>query len=669
MLTPRTSRILILTALAVVLAAMPAGWQLNWTKRTPSTSPSARAEPAMANDLVRQRMILFGGIVAGRALNDTLGTSGDTAAIQAAWNAGVFDMAASTYLVDGLDLPSNADLSGLRGVTFKRKNSATNSYVIRAINKDNLNLTGEFTVDGNTDNQSVPADNLYFSGCGNVQIGRNVLSKGAFSDTSNYGRGVYFVDGTDQSDETRSVISVRVIDCYNTGILIDKSQGVLIDGAFVKGSRFSQIAVVDFTLPVPSNPVNARIAIIGCQIDGSASSAGNGITFNGSRSGTGTGGQDIISVFNPVHAQYVIANNLVSHCATYGISAQGIGVAVTGNAIFSCGVFANSTGLSTPAGGVLFTCNSSILSNNSIVGCSPFGVDLGAAYGSTVEGNVISVRVPNNGTVAGINAGACRHTTVRGNKIVICGPETGTGCCIRASALDGSGVTNYAPWVGFGLEISENTCRLNNKNEKTSGIVVFGGWKGLVIEGNDVYDMIGTRRANAFDLRIVADRMKNVDNIAWDWDGSRTLTVASAATINVTDWAEEVRITGTAMISRIETAAMVTIGDGVSQVDMTNNGSDYTSVPTVVFSGGGGSGAAGTAAISADRKIYGVVMTKNGSGYLPAPTVSFTGGGGRGAAGTAVVGIANQNGRRLVLHFAAGATLKHSTSDAENIYL
>lgn len=82
------------------------------------------------------------------------------------------------------------------------------------------------------------------------------------------------------------------------------------------------------------------------------------------------------------------------------------------------------------------------------------------------------------------------------------------------------------------------------------------------------------------------------------------------------------------------TDAIVTLGQ-VSGVKVTTGGSGYNSAPTVGFSGGGGTGAAGTALVSGG-KVVKVVMTNNGTGYTSAPTVTFTPvSGGTGAAGTA----------------------------------
>ena len=101
---------------------------------------------------------------------------------------------------------------------------------------------------------------------------------------------------------------------------------------------------------------------------------------------------------------------------------------------------------------------------------------------------------------------------------------------------------------------------------------------------------------------------------------------------------------------------------GVTAMDITNGGTCYTATPTVIISGGGGSGATATAArdgagvaqinITNHGKGYtsaptvtlgggigvaGVTVSNSGSGYNTAPAVVFSGGGGSGAAAVAVL--------------------------------
>ena len=115
-----------------------------------------------------------------------------------------------------------------------------------------------------------------------------------------------------------------------------------------------------------------------------------------------------------------------------------------------------------------------------------------------------------------------------------------------------------------------------------------------------------------------------------------------AAVITITNG--QAIISGTNGIKRLSALATATNypmypgvpDDTILAVAVTNVGSGYTSVPTVSFTGGGGTGAAGTAVVVAGE-VVGVDITNAGSGYTSAPTVAFTGGGGSGAAGTAIV--------------------------------
>jgi hypothetical protein len=73
---------------------------------------------------------------------------------------------------------------------------------------------------------------------------------------------------------------------------------------------------------------------------------------------------------------------------------------------------------------------------------------------------------------------------------------------------------------------------------------------------------------------------------------------------------------------------------GVISVTVTDGGKGFTTAPTVTFTGGGGTGATGTAIIS-HGKVIAVTITNPGTGYITAPTITFTGGGGSHAAATA----------------------------------
>jgi len=86
------------------------------------------------------------------------------------------------------------------------------------------------------------------------------------------------------------------------------------------------------------------------------------------------------------------------------------------------------------------------------------------------------------------------------------------------------------------------------------------------------------------------------------------------------------------------TAIATLAGTGIVAIVMGSGGTGYTSQPTVSFSGGGGgSGATAIAAYSSTVVTGTVPTTTAGSGYTTAPTVTLTGGGGSLAAATAVL--------------------------------
>jgi len=68
----------------------------------------------------------------------------------------------------------------------------------------------------------------------------------------------------------------------------------------------------------------------------------------------------------------------------------------------------------------------------------------------------------------------------------------------------------------------------------------------------------------------------------------------------------------------------------VEKITVTNGGSNYTTVPTVTISGGGGTGATAEASLTNGR-VTAVYITNPGDGYKTTPTATVSGGGGSGA--------------------------------------
>ena len=109
----------------------------------------------------------------------------------------------------------------------------------------------------------------------------------------------------------------------------------------------------------------------------------------------------------------------------------------------------------------------------------------------------------------------------------------------------------------------------------------------------------------------------------------------------------------------------------VQGVQLINPGYGYTSIPSLVFNGGGGAGAAATVAIG-DGVIGIVTLTSQGSGYSTVPTVTFSGAPGSGVTATGVahlnsVGIVTQIGiTNAGLGYTVAPTVTISSPYMEN---
>jgi hypothetical protein len=86
--------------------------------------------------------------------------------------------------------------------------------------------------------------------------------------------------------------------------------------------------------------------------------------------------------------------------------------------------------------------------------------------------------------------------------------------------------------------------------------------------------------------------------------------------------------------------------DELQGINLISGGYGYSDTPTVVISGGGGTGAAATAELT-DGFVTGITLTSRGRGYTSVPQVSILGGGGEGAAAVGVICKAYSGAQRL----------------------
>jgi hypothetical protein len=108
---------------------------------------------------------------------------------------------------------------------------------------------------------------------------------------------------------------------------------------------------------------------------------------------------------------------------------------------------------------------------------------------------------------------------------------------------------------------------------------------------------------------------------------------------------------------------------GVASVNITTAGTGYTAVPTVTFTGGGGSGATAVPVLTGGS-ISAINITNIGTGYTSAPTFNFAGGGtGTGLALTAVLGGANNSNAKFSTAAAGQISLTSPTLWVDYIFL
>ena len=127
-------------------------------------------------------------------------------------------------------------------------------------------------------------------------------------------------------------------------------------------------------------------------------------------------------------------------------------------------------------------------------------------------------------------------------------------------------------------------------------------------------------------------------------------TNSATLTLNFTDEFETLRkkwrdtliadVTASKTTSSINSRAVLyqTTMYGLGGIKVVSGGTGYTTAPTVVITGGGGTGATATATIAAG-KVSSVTLTSGGTGYTTAPTITLSGGGGSGATATPLLAM------------------------------
>lgn len=523
--------------------------------------------------------------------------------------------------------------------------STGNAMISVTGNIGNVQISN-LTLDGNKANNTVAAPNLFITGAYQFRIQiESINSKGQ--------SGLSLTSTGDQSSGTTSIITGGHFGSNDVnGIGMSKVYHVQITNNVVDYNGSDGVIWINYVFPPVLNShifgVVSNNTVIG--------NGGSGIVLNDDVTG-GTSSAPIIGPF-AANVFYTISGNLITNNATYGIAAQSYNTTVIGNVSTSNGVTNN-------LGGILISGQFSSAIGNVVDRSGVFGIEAGDASNCVISGNTISNTGQSNlNSFVDINAGAGNNCRIVDN--VIYDTNNAPGTAINFGKYEFGGGQNL-DFFGSGSVVENNTIYMG-PNASAFGILL-NLYPNAVIRNNTVNNSPGPNQAFVFRTNSVI-QSGNVDT-AQNIGGIPMPSVASAGTIIIPDAGDDFYVNGNTNISGVLTFSANAYLNKVSDVTMTNNGSGYTvaSPGTVTFSGGGCSVVpVGTPIVSGAGRIMGVSFSNNGTGCTSAPSMVFAGGAGSGAAGTAVLGIGNSFGRRVGLTFANslninnGALLQVSTS-------
>jgi hypothetical protein len=566
------------------------------------------------------------------------GVTNDRVALLAAMNAAsaakaVLHLPAGTIMVDSIDLPANIALIGeTRGRTvIKRTASATQNYIIGAGSRNGVSLEN-ITVDGNRAANTNPAHNILLQGC-NEYFLSNVTSKNA-KGNGTYGCGIAIVGGTDGANNTFSSIqSCKFTDNDVYGAYVSVTDRFLFNACEFVRNTFDGLSIAN-GVP-PAAPTEKYWAVTNCRMSFNTGS-GMGVTGFGNE------------LHNYTSYANVISGNVVHNNTKYGLTYQSSSCSITGNTIVQ-------NGDSDFNGGVLLNAQYVAFTGNTVCDNTQYGIDAGGCLACTIGGNVIRDNVGPSGGGCGINLGASTYTNVTGNTLIGNGGASGGGN-IFLHGIDGGTIPVFET-LGGQCTISNNLIYLQNNNQY--GIAVDkGDVRGVTVRGNSVYGGV-SQRAYSYQSRFLVGQ----GNLHYPDSTAPFPAVSYAPSLIIPDDGTDIiDISGTGTVSEILTQSQSDFKNKVRAVYIIAGGSGYTSAPAVSFSGGGGSGAAGTAYV-VNGAVRAVVITNPGAGYTSAPSMTLTGGGGSGANWTVLTECPNNYGRTIRLHANTAGLAVSSTNN------
>lgn len=585
--------------------------------------------PSPVSEQTTTRAIANLASVPGAIIVKPSGTTDDTAAVQAALNAGgaagiPVHLTAGVYFADGLAWPSGLPGvfgDGMYASIIRRRGGSVNNSVL-SINNANAFAISSICLDGNKSANSNPCHVVIASGNWDYQF-HNVRVINAKGSGASYGGGIAH---TRDSNDTN-----------NTACAYIGCEGYNNDSSGFFGQNCTNVAITDGcwcnnggTGISWQNGTTSPTVISGLTIEGNVAnrngSTGIGVSSWGYGATATSPSSGAIAVS--------IVGNQVKNNPKYGIVYQASQGQVSNNVVEANGASNSGTGIL--FNGILSKCSGNSVENNPVF----FGIDSGGSFNCSITGN----HVWNNGAGSGgigINCGGSQNTEISRNSV-------GLNATAQISFDRQEAGINYWPWDSANCVISENQIVLSGT---MTALVIKSMPSGMVLENNRISGgnaPVGTDFPGCITSSVRGNRYLSVLTY---------YSIAAATAVVVPNLIEDMQLTGGGTVSNIMTVTQSTgLGD-VTAVLMTNLGTGYTSAPAITFTGGGGSGATATAFLSGDGRVSQIVITNNGSGYTSAPAVVISGGGGTGAVATAYVGSPMADGREFNIYLAATTTL------------
>ena len=534
------------------------------------------------------------------AVNGSPGVTNMTAALQLALNTG---RARINGVYRSMPLVVNTAVDVEFGGTITRHPStATGSFIV--FNADVL-IDGRGKLDLNKENTT--------TGCHGIRVNAPALKVGIFNMTirgakavSGWGDGITISTGQGASSDIRvagctcedndgagiSGADIRNGDLFNNRCLRNGGNGIFLN-------NFDQT----FTQKIRWTRVRHNLCSFNVR---SGIGVGNFIEDNNISSGVRLYG------FNNMEAtDIVIEGNTCESNGVYGIAVAAINVSVLGNTVRRNG----TEGM--PNGGILSNSFRPDIHNNVSEFNIGYGIDTGGSNRPSICSNVIAF---NTGTALSVECTTLAY--VHGNKFIDNGSagtsEADPGSTqIHTWKTGGDGNGNWFPNIATQPHIAGNQFVLSDFRV---GIRLDDGLESPIVCDNIFWTQNPKLAVRDYSLTSV------LRNNRPRYSALVTLTL-DGTVLNVPDIMEEVAIApaSSPTITGIRTESQRLMGTGVSTIDVVNGGSGYPTNPTVTISGGGGSGAAGTARVRAGA-IVGIIITARGSGYTSPPTVTVSGG-------------------------------------------